>query len=274
MRRLFLSLAIASLAIGPTWLMAGEKEDQDTANQVATKLRESGKAGVLKGYTIKTKVKDGTVWLTGSVRTQQQLGAALEVVQDVPGIDKIMNGLTIAGGGDAAVQQASGGPSAAPQAQTAVGMQMQYETPAPAAPQAQAPSSRSVVAASHSTNAPPLALAPAGPRMASRMQPGQPGPQGMGMAENVPNGSPIPAYAPTPNGGVAPAHFDRPNMPGYAWPSYASAPNYAAVTYPRQYSPTAWPFIGPFYPYPQVPLGWRKVSLEWHNGWWMLDFKD
>ena len=50
--------------------------------------------------------------------------------------------------------------------------------------------------------------------------------------------------------------------------------NYAAVTYPRQYSATAWPYIGPFYPYPQVPLGWRKVTLQWDDGWWMLDFKD
>jgi hypothetical protein len=63
-------------------------------------------------------------------------------------------------------------------------------------------------------------------------------------------------------------------MPGYAWPTYAAYPNYAAVTYPKQYSPTAWPYIGPFYPYPQVPLGWRKVTLEWDDGWWMLDFKD
>ena len=67
--------------------------------------------------------------------------------------------------------------------------------------------------------------------------------------------------------------YDNPQMPGYAWPSYAAYPNYAAVTYPRQYSPMAWPYIGPFYPYPQVPLGWRKVSLEWDDGWWMLDFK-
>ena len=88
------------------------------------------------------------------------------------------------------------------------------------------------------------------------------------------SGGPIPAYAPGVGGGIAPAHFDRPNMPGYAWPSYAAYPNYAGITYPRQYSPTAWPFIGPFYPYPQVPLGWRKVTLEWHNGWWNLDFKD
>ena len=62
-------------------------------------------------------------------------------------------------------------------------------------------------------------------------------------------------------------------MPGYAWPSYAAHPNYGAVTYPRQYSPTAWPYIGPFYPYPQVPLGWRKVQLEWDDGWWHLNFK-
>jgi len=64
---------------------------------------------------------------------------------------------------------------------------------------------------------------------------------------------------------------DNASMPGYAWPSYASYPNYAALTYPQQYSPTAWPYIGPFYPYPQVPLAWRKVSLEWDDGWWFLD---
>ena len=75
-------------------------------------------------------------------------------------------------------------------------------------------------------------------------------------------------------GGVAPARYDQPYMPNYAWPSYAAYPNYAQVAYPRQYSPTAWPYIGPFYPYPQVPPGWRKVTLEWDDGWWMLDFKD
>jgi len=54
----------------------------------------------------------------------------------------------------------------------------------------------------------------------------------------------------------------------------ASYPDYAAVSYPQQYSPSAWPYIGPFYPYPQVPLGWRKVALEWDDGWWFLDFSD
>lgn len=88
------------------------------------------------------------------------------------------------------------------------------------------------------------------------------------------SGGPVPMHMPGSGAGIAPARYDHPNMPGYAWPSYASHPNYAAVTYPRQYSPTAWPYIGPFYPYPQVPLGWRKVTLEWDDGWWMLDFKD
>ncbi len=87
-------------------------------------------------------------------------------------------------------------------------------------------------------------------------------------------GGPLPMCTPGVGGAQAPTRFDVPNMPNYAWPSYASYPNYAAVTYPRQYSATAWPYIGPFYPYPQVPLGWRKVTLQWDDGWWFLNFKD
>ena len=86
------------------------------------------------------------------------------------------------------------------------------------------------------------------------------------------SGQPVPMNA-TSTVGYGHGSYDNPQMPGYAWPSYASYPNYAAVTYPHQYSPTAWPYIGPFYPYPQVPLGWRKVTLEWDDGWWFLDFK-
>jgi hypothetical protein len=88
------------------------------------------------------------------------------------------------------------------------------------------------------------------------------------------------ANGPMPMGGAGvgmppiPMRGDGPNMPNYAWPSYAAYPNYAALQYPTQYSPTAWPYIGPFYPYPQVPLGWRRVSLEWDDGWWWLDFDE
>jgi hypothetical protein len=84
----------------------------------------------------------------------------------------------------------------------------------------------------------------------------------------------VPAHAASVPSPIARTRYDHPQMPAYAWPTYASHPNYAAVTYPKQYSPSAWPYIGPFYPYPQVPLGWRKVTLEWDDGWWNLDFKN
>ena len=84
-------------------------------------------------------------------------------------------------------------------------------------------------------------------------------------------GQPVPM---APYAAVGAPRYDSPNMPNYAWPGYAAYPNYAALTYPQQYSPSAWPYIGPFYPYPQVPMGWRKISLEWDDGWWFLDFTD
>jgi len=111
----------------------------------------------------------------------------------------------------------------------------------------------------------PVAYAPSAQARQVSLQQAQPM-QGM-------QAPPQPAYMPGTSGGIAPATYDHPRLPGYAWPSYAAYPNYAGLTYPRQYSATAWPYIGPFYPYPQVPLGWRKVMLEWDDGWWMLDFK-
>jgi hypothetical protein len=112
--------------------------------------------------------------------------------------------------------------------------------------------------------------------------PGQGGYASGGQAGTGGYASGGPGYAggPMPMGGTGvgmppiPGRGDGPNMPNYAWPSYAASPNVAAVQYPSQYSPTAWPYIGPFYPYPQVPLGWRRVSLEWDDGWWWLDFDE
>lgn len=73
-------------------------------------------------------------------------------------------------------------------------------------------------------------------------------------------------------GGGGAAMYGSPNLPDYAWPSYAQYPNSAAITYPKQYSASAWPYIGPYYPYPQVPLGWRAAQLEWDDGHWQLSF--
>jgi hypothetical protein len=82
----------------------------------------------------------------------------------------------------------------------------------------------------------------------------------------------IPAYGP-PSAAAGHIAYNQPNLPNYAWPAYAQYPNYAAVTYPSQYAASAWPYIGPFYPYPQVPLGWRKAQLEWDDGYWNLNFR-
>ncbi|HVK10226.1 MAG TPA: BON domain-containing protein [Gemmataceae bacterium] len=70
--------------------------------------------------------------------------------------------------------------------------------------------------------------------------------------------------------GVAPLDPAGPNLPPYAWPTYAPYNNYSRVAYPGSYPYQAFPYIGPFYPFPKVPLGWRKVVLEWDDGHWYM----
>jgi hypothetical protein len=84
------------------------------------------------------------------------------------------------------------------------------------------------------------------------------------------DGSPIPE-GPAGMGGSGSGA--SPNLPNYAWPSYAPQGNFSAVGYPTAYPWQAWPNIGPFYPYPEVPQDWRAVTLRWDDGIWWLDFK-
>ena len=80
---------------------------------------------------------------------------------------------------------------------------------------------------------------------------------------------------PMPEGPAIPGatQASQPGYPNYAWPSYAPHPNFSAVGYPTVYPWQAWPNIGPFYPYPEVPLDWRAVTLRWDDGLWWLDFR-
>ncbi len=78
-----------------------------------------------------------------------------------------------------------------------------------------------------------------------------------------PEATPI-FQAPAP----APYSLNPPRMPPYAWPTYAPYNNYSRVGYPTAYPYNAFPFIGPVYPFPKVPLGWRSVRLEWDDGFW------
>jgi len=60
--------------------------------------------------------------------------------------------------------------------------------------------------------------------------------------------------------------------PSDAWQFHPQQPNSAAVTYPPRYNDIVSPNIGPFYPYQQVPRGWRDARLQWDDGFWHLNF--
>ncbi len=229
-----------------------QRADAEIAQDVIGQLRTKKQSGSLRDFDIDVQVSNAVVWISGRTASSEQQALVLDVARRVSGVKQVVNDLRVQ---SAAPVRVASMPLEAPQAATAPEqakpiMVAARPTPAPV-PVAVAP--QPVTAPAR-----PVAFAPA------RSVAYQQGPVVMGQQPVAA----VPAAA-----GIARARFDHPQMPGYAWPSYAAYPNYGAVTYPRQYSPTAWPYIGPFYPYPQVPLGWRKVTLEWDDGWWMLDFK-
>jgi BON domain len=245
MRRFFCTIAMVSAAgLVSAPALADQQEDKAAAEQIATILRDSGQ---MRNYSVGVKYKNGTVWLSGRVADEQQLQAALSVVSEIEGIEQIVNNLSTSPGETSLRQPIAQktGSSAAQARRASAEMAMPAAKPIPR-------SSEHVRADGQVTEAGYHFLAA---RKAAR------------------HACPPTMYAPG-GGGANPPAYDQPYLPNYAWPSYAANSNYAALTYPQQYSPTAWPFIGPFYPYPQVPLGWRKVALEWDDGWWFLDFYD
>lgn len=229
--------------------------DEELAEAIITRLRTQKERGTLQRFDVDVRVNERVVWVSGRVASEAQRALVLDVARRVRGVKQVVNDLAIEDPDavrvvsapivDAAPAAATIGPPAMPVGLAMASRQAPAPLPYAALPNQYAPAGRAV----------PLAFAPA---------------QSVGYAQPV-AGQPMPEMPAA--AGVARARFDNPALPGYAWPSYAAYPNYAAVTYPRQYSPTAWPYIGPFYPYPQVPLGWRKVTLQWDDGWWFLDFK-
>jgi hypothetical protein len=178
--------------------------DQVLADTIGNSLRQSGN---LHHYNVSVSVSNGTAQVTGTVADQNQRDEAIRIVQGVPGIERVRDGLALAG----QVRQTQALDLAPPSAE-----------PAPIPRQ--------------ETGAPPLA----------------------------------PTAEPTPLVQAAPSPYDLnpPHMPPYAWPTYAPYDNYSRVAYPTLYPYQAWPYVGPFYPFPKVPLGWRKVKLEWQDGFW------
>lgn len=260
MRRFFI-MALPALVVGLV-APAAFASDQETAQQIAQELRGSGR---LHDYSIGVTFENGKAQLVGRVANAEQARTAVEMAEQLPYVTKVENRLEIKPSPkhDPAVEQTSH--NAGSSRRTSNRDDALFGPTMP-----QAPTMQQVAA-----EEPVEAAAPAVPKTApQRTQPAA-GRQmnysaSMGQARV---GAPIPSSMPA-SGVAQRVAFDRPHMPCYAWPSYASHPNYAGVTYPNQYSASAWPYIGPFYPYPQVPLGWRRVTMEWKDGWWWLDFND
>jgi hypothetical protein len=188
--------------------------NQHLANTVATHLRQSGQ---IRHYTVDLVVRQGTVEVSGTVADQPQREEVLRIVQGVPGVERVVDRLTLTG------------PLA--QVQVKVG-----EAEQPGALKEPAPLPKS----------PELNPAP-------------------GVPAGAPLTEPTPVFtAPTPS----PYDAASPRMPPYAWPTYAPHNNYSRVAYPEAYKYEAWPYIGPVYPFPKVPLGWRSVKLQWDDGHW------
>ena len=270
MRRFVLSLAMTGIAaLAPNFALAG---DQETAQQIADGLRGSGQ---LVDYSIAVKYKKGAAVLVGRVASEDQKTTAEYLAKGMPGVKKVVNKLEIKPTAtQAAVARGRrAGPAVRPAVSTrAAAVQLASEEYEVEEPMLAAPTPVRPVRMQRAPRPMGVALGAPGQFVPMQARPA-PGAR-LARANGALQGRPIPTHVPRGQTGVAPARYDQPHMPNHAWPAYAAYPNYAAVTYPRQYSPTAWPYIGPFYPYPQVPLGWRKVTLEWDDGWWMLDFDD
>jgi osmotically-inducible protein OsmY len=250
----------------PLQVMPGEirrtaaVEPSDDAEVVAAVVAALGRAkqsGQLKGFGVDVKSHHGVLQLTGRASSPMQRDTIIDIAENVPGV--------------AGVREAIAIPTAAPNLPRLPEPPSLQEIASPsltpvAVDPFHRPARRGVPG--RTVSAPVGLPAVAAPY---RMQGGAPIPAAPASFGAPVAGQPVPM---APYSAVGAPRYDSPNLPNYAWPGYAAHPNYAALTYPQQYSPSAWPYIGPFYPYPQVPLGWRRVSLEWDDGWWFLDFTD
>ncbi|GAB5404760.1 MAG: BON domain-containing protein [Aureliella sp.] len=213
------------------------KADVKITDTVIGRLQQSKSAGMLRGFELDVSTVGGDVWLRGKVANSAQKDHIIDVARRVRGVARVIDDITVTA--SSPIRQAS-----------TTGL-------SPVGSEAPAPQPVSSMPVAGNVGG-PQPMAPSG--LAS-----------INMGEYA-GGTPVPMNGGGVSYGNGAPRYDQPNMPGYAWPSYAAYPNYGAVTYPKQYSPSAWPYIGPFYPYPQVPLGWRKVALEWDDGLWYLDF--
>jgi len=248
-------LAASALAQSPA-APTGANQNQATAEAVAATLRTSP---ALAGHRIEVQTRDGQAVLSGVVATPAQHSEAISRVLRVRGVAGVVDHIKV-----------SNDPRVVPaQYQMARGGTIpNLGNRAMGAPMAGAPMAGA-----------PMAGAPAGLGGGTVVGNGTaPGMGGTIVSDSGPISSDAAAMmegpAPEgPAGGVSGTQASLPGQPNYAWPSTAPYPNFSAVGYPTAYPWQAWPNIGPPYPYPEVPLDWRAVTLRWDDGIWWLDFK-
>lgn len=234
-------------------------DSQITAAVVST-LGRAQRQGQLKGFGVDVNTRDGKVFLSGRASSQEQRRLITELVRSTPGVYDVSEDIAVVAGAAQPIATTDLEPLPQPiqQPQPLMDTNVQMQTQQRQGTPAQMASARGQA----------VQAQPAPYNM------GQPVPMQQTSMAMTGGYGPMPVpMGPAPGVGSGP-RYEQPYLPNYAWPGYAAYPNYAAVSYPQQYSPSAFPYIGPFYPYPQVPLGWRRVSLEWDDGWWYLDFTD
>ncbi len=230
------------------------RSNQEVAQNIAEALTSAG----LSGYDIEVRYKNGAASLIGNVEDPGQVALAQQACSSVAGVGQVINQLKVKG--RPAPQFAQAGPQGQPQFGPQGGPQFGPQFGPQGGPQ-------------FGPQGGPQ-FGPRGPIQQTQGVAPQGMPPGPGYAPGMPGRPPVQGY-PTPGGQNAQVGhqvYNQPNVPEHAWPSYAQYDNYAAVTYPSQYDASAFPYIGPYYPYPQVPMGWRSSTLEWDDGSWNLTF--
>lgn len=262
-------LTVVPGVVRPVAAMEETSSDQNVVSAVVSGLSRAQNAGQLKGFGVDVQCNDGVVELTGRAASPEQRVAILRIAERTPGVSGVRESIAVPTAAPSLKPLPEVATLQAPQqrmTEQRVPAQMASAPIQQAAPLMNpAPMQQIPMQQVQMQQAPVMQAAPYRMQGQTQAQPAGFGGGGQMM------GTPMPM---APHAPVGAPRYDSPNLPNYAWPGYAANSNYAAVTYPQQYSPSAWPFIGPFYPYPQVPLGWRKVSLEWDDGWWFLDFTD
>jgi hypothetical protein len=268
MRRLFVPIFFGLvIALGVPSVQAGNQEE---ANRIAQRLTQQ-----YPQYNIEVAYQEGKVRLRGDVATEADRDEIANFVRRIPKVRSVSETMTVTPNAAQPVPAPIDNQYADPFGERIAGIRSVQAVTATPAPAPAAPAPAAVPAAVPAAE--PVVYGAAQDAVVT----GTPAP----LYTGAPLGSPIDAVAPSnyrspsdyfaPQGAQTPTMVNgQPNLPDYAWPSYAEYPNYSQVTYPKNYESNAFPYIGPFYPYPEAPLGWRKVTMQWHDGYWWLDFND